>query len=151
MSDWLGLRDKVCVVTGAASGIGRGIVLAFAAAGSKVVALDREPDGCARTADEVKRRGATAMPLFCDVTERRPGRRQCGRGGRRGLAYRMAAAVERVALVISGTKKVGKINTLAASRSARSSETRSEMLCKRASVEIPRVGTPFPVGITAAR
>ena len=85
MSDWLGLRDKVCVVTGAASGIGRGIVLAFAAAGSKVV---QEPDGCARTADEVKRRGATAMPLFCDVTERRPGRRQCGRGGRRGLAYR---------------------------------------------------------------
>jgi len=130
MSDWLGLRDKVCVVTGAASGIGRGIVLAFAAAGSKVV---QEPDGCARTADEVKRRGATAMPLFCDVTERRPGRRQCGRGGRRGLAYRMAAAVERVASVISGTEKVGKINTLAASRSARSSETRSEMLCKRAS------------------
>ena len=96
MSDWLGLRDKVCVVTGAASGIGRGIVLAFAAAGSKVVALDQEPDGCARTADEVKRRGATAMPLFCDVTERRPGRRQCGRGGRRGLAYRMAAAVDLV-------------------------------------------------------
>src|SRR6266481_3317025 len=75
------------------------------------------------------------MPLFCDVTERRPGRRQCGRGGRRGLAYRMAAAVERVASVISGTEKVGKINTLAASRSARSSETRSEMLCKRASVD----------------
>src|SRR5947209_7112268 len=69
MSDWLGLRDKVCVVTGAASGIGRGIVLAFAAAGSKVVALDREPDGCARTADEVKRQGATAMPLSCDVTD----------------------------------------------------------------------------------
>jgi NAD(P)-dependent dehydrogenase (short-subunit alcohol dehydrogenase family) len=69
MSDWLGLRDKVCVVTGAASGIGRGIVLAFAAAGSKVVALDREPDGCARTADEAKRRGGTAMPLCCDVTD----------------------------------------------------------------------------------
>ena len=114
----------MCVVTGAASGIGRGIVLAFAAAGSKVV---QEPDGCARTADEVKRRGATAMPLFCDVTERRPGRRQGGRGGRRGLAHRMAAAVERVALVISGTEKVGKINTLAASHSARSSETRNEM------------------------
>jgi len=79
MSDWLGLRDKVCVVTGAASGIGRGIVLAFAAAGSKVVALDREPDGCARTADEVKRQGATAMPLSCDVTRSAQSRRGGGR------------------------------------------------------------------------
>src|SRR5207253_3023777 len=39
-----------------------------------------------------------------------------------------AAEVERVASVISGTEKVGKINALAASRSARSSEIRSEML-----------------------
>lgn len=69
MSDWLGLRDKVCVVTGAASGIGRGIALAFAAAGAKVVALDREPDGCAQAADELKRQGATAMPLSCDVAD----------------------------------------------------------------------------------
>jgi NAD(P)-dependent dehydrogenase (short-subunit alcohol dehydrogenase family) len=69
MSDWLGLRDKVCVVTGAASGIGRGIALAFAAAGAEVVALDREPDGCAQTAGELKRQGATAMPLSCDVAD----------------------------------------------------------------------------------
>jgi len=40
----------------------------------------------------------------------------------------MSAAVERVASVISGTEKVGKINALAASRSAKSSETRCEML-----------------------
>jgi NAD(P)-dependent dehydrogenase (short-subunit alcohol dehydrogenase family) len=69
MSDWLGLRDKVCVVTGAASGIGRGIALAFAAVGAKVVALDRDADGCARTADEVERAGATAVPIACDVTD----------------------------------------------------------------------------------
>jgi len=69
MSDWLGLRDKVCVVTGAASGIGRGIALAFAAAGAKLVALDRDPDGCAQTAGEVERAGAGAMALPCDVTD----------------------------------------------------------------------------------
>ncbi len=69
MSDWLGLHDKVCVVTGAASGIGRGIALAFAAAGAKVVALDREPEGCAQTADAAKRQGSTAVPLTCDVTD----------------------------------------------------------------------------------
>ena len=33
MNDWLGLRDKVCVVTGAASGI----ALALAQAGAKIV------------------------------------------------------------------------------------------------------------------
>ena len=52
MSEWVGLRDKVCVVTGAASGIGRGIALAFASVGATVVAIDRDRDGCMRTADE---------------------------------------------------------------------------------------------------
>jgi NAD(P)-dependent dehydrogenase (short-subunit alcohol dehydrogenase family) len=69
MSDWLGLRDKVCVVTGAASGIGRGIALAFAGAGAKIAALDRDRDGCARTVEEAKRAGAAAVPLVCDVTD----------------------------------------------------------------------------------
>src|SRR6266481_5801052 len=89
------------------------------------------------------------MPLFCDVTERRPGRRQCGRGGRRGLAYRMAAAVERVASVISGTEKVGKINTLAASRSARSSETLSEILHEFSSSDAANFRLPRPPHATA--
>jgi NAD(P)-dependent dehydrogenase (short-subunit alcohol dehydrogenase family) len=69
MSDWLGLREKVCAVTGAASGIGRAIVLAFAQTGATVVALDRDRDGCMRTADEAKRAGATAAATVCDVTD----------------------------------------------------------------------------------
>jgi NAD(P)-dependent dehydrogenase (short-subunit alcohol dehydrogenase family) len=69
MSEWLGLRDKVCVVTGAASGIGRAIALAFAAAGAKVVALDREPEGCAETVEEAQRHGASAFAIACDVTD----------------------------------------------------------------------------------
>jgi NAD(P)-dependent dehydrogenase (short-subunit alcohol dehydrogenase family) len=69
MSDWLGLRDKICVVTGAASGIGRGIALAFAGAGAKIAALDRDRDGCAHTVEEAKRAGAAAVPLVCDVTD----------------------------------------------------------------------------------
>jgi NAD(P)-dependent dehydrogenase (short-subunit alcohol dehydrogenase family) len=69
MNDWLGLRDKVAVVTGAGSGIGRGIALAFAQAGARVAALDRDRDGCAQTAEEAKRAGATAVALSCDVTK----------------------------------------------------------------------------------
>src|SRR5215831_16535451 len=69
MSDWLGLRDKVCVVTGAASGIGRGIALAFAQAGATIVALDRDPDGVAHTVAETKGAGVQSVPLVCDVTD----------------------------------------------------------------------------------
>jgi len=69
MNDWLGLREKVCVVTGAASGIGRGIALAFAQAGARLVALDRDRDGCARTAEEAKGAGAAAVSFACDVTD----------------------------------------------------------------------------------
>lgn len=46
------LQDKVCVVTGAASGIGRETALAFRAEGAVVHALDRDAVGLARLAGE---------------------------------------------------------------------------------------------------
>jgi NAD(P)-dependent dehydrogenase (short-subunit alcohol dehydrogenase family) len=70
MSEWLGLRGKVCVVTGAASGIGRGVALAFAQAGATVVAVDRDRAGCKETVEQAKRAGATAAATICDVTDR---------------------------------------------------------------------------------
>lgn len=42
--------DKVVVVTGAARGVGRSIVLAFADSGARIVAADRDADGLAETA-----------------------------------------------------------------------------------------------------
>lgn len=44
MSDGAGFTGKVAVVTGAASGIGRATVRAFATQGATVVAADRSPD-----------------------------------------------------------------------------------------------------------
>jgi NAD(P)-dependent dehydrogenase (short-subunit alcohol dehydrogenase family) len=69
MNDWLGLRDKVAVITGAASGIGRGIALAFAQVGARIVAPDRDRDGCGETVAEAERAGASAAALSCDVTD----------------------------------------------------------------------------------
>lgn len=48
------IKDKICVVTGAASGIGKALCVAFAAAGAKqVVCVDRNGEGAAETAEAV--------------------------------------------------------------------------------------------------
>jgi NAD(P)-dependent dehydrogenase (short-subunit alcohol dehydrogenase family) len=67
--DWLGLRDRVCVVTGAASGIGRETAIQLAGVGATVVAIDRDTNACARTAEEIGKAGVAALALQCDVTQ----------------------------------------------------------------------------------
>jgi NAD(P)-dependent dehydrogenase (short-subunit alcohol dehydrogenase family) len=67
--NWLGLRDQVCVVTGAASGIGRETAIQLATAGASVIAIDRDANGCSQTAEEVREQGVRALALECDVSE----------------------------------------------------------------------------------
>lgn len=64
------LDGRVCVVTGAGGGIGRGIVLAFAAEGAKVAALDRNVEGANETLALVRQAGGTGMAMGCDVTDK---------------------------------------------------------------------------------
>jgi NAD(P)-dependent dehydrogenase (short-subunit alcohol dehydrogenase family) len=45
------LENKLALVTGAASGIGRAVALNLAAAGARVAAVDRNPDGLKETLD----------------------------------------------------------------------------------------------------
>ena len=47
------LRDQVCLVTGAASGIGRGIAQRFRAEGGRVIVADRNGPGVAAVAREL--------------------------------------------------------------------------------------------------
>ncbi|MBK5106220.1 MAG: 3-hydroxybutyrate dehydrogenase [Burkholderiales bacterium] len=62
------LKNKVCIVTGAASGLGRGIAHTFAREGGKVVIADLKLAAAQATADEIIKAGGTAMAVGMDVT-----------------------------------------------------------------------------------
>jgi NAD(P)-dependent dehydrogenase (short-subunit alcohol dehydrogenase family) len=63
------LRDKVAVITGAASGIGRAIARALADRGAHIVAVDLDNDGIQALAGELRDQGATVLPQRADVSD----------------------------------------------------------------------------------
>ncbi|MCC6386400.1 MAG: glucose 1-dehydrogenase [Dehalococcoidia bacterium] len=64
------LSGKVALVTGGSRGLGRSMVLAFAAAGADVVIASRKLDSCEELAAEVERTtGRAALPVACHVGE----------------------------------------------------------------------------------
>lgn len=64
------LKNKIALITGAASGIGRATVLRFAAEGAQVVATDLNLEALAALAREVKNAGQQISTMRCDVSQR---------------------------------------------------------------------------------
>jgi 3-oxoacyl-[acyl-carrier protein] reductase len=60
---------RTAVVTGAAGGIGRGIVESFLAVGDRVVAVDASDSALAALRVDLDRHGASLQTMHCDVTE----------------------------------------------------------------------------------
>ena len=64
------LSERVALVTGAGSGIGRGITLAFANEGATVCIAELDADSGVETAREAEKRGVPSLALRCDVSRR---------------------------------------------------------------------------------
>jgi NAD(P)-dependent dehydrogenase (short-subunit alcohol dehydrogenase family) len=62
-------KDKVAVITGAASGIGRAIADRCAQEGMQVVLADIEEPALVRTAADMRAAGATVLPVLMDVAK----------------------------------------------------------------------------------
>jgi short-subunit dehydrogenase len=63
------VKDKVVVVTGASSGIGRATAQEFARQGAKVVIAARDDDALHDTAREIKASGGEVLSVVTDVTK----------------------------------------------------------------------------------
>ncbi len=61
-------RDRVVVVTGAASGIGRALCERFGKAGAIIAALDMDREGLARLEGDLEASGVRARGYECDVS-----------------------------------------------------------------------------------
>lgn len=105
-ADAFAMTGRVCVVTGAGSGIGRVIALAMAREGARVAILARSPLGSAQTVLEITHAGGRAVAIECDTSD----------------AASVAAASEQVAATLgpcdvlvnnAGILRSGALDTLA--------------------------------------
>jgi NAD(P)-dependent dehydrogenase (short-subunit alcohol dehydrogenase family) len=63
------LQDKVALITGAGSGIGRAAAQRFAKEGAAVVAVDLDEASAGETADRISTAGGRAIPVAADVAD----------------------------------------------------------------------------------
>jgi 3-oxoacyl-[acyl-carrier protein] reductase len=63
------LKDKVAIVTGAGSGIGRASALLFAREGARVAVVDLRDDAAKDAAQEIERGGSQALAIRADVSQ----------------------------------------------------------------------------------
>jgi len=63
------LNEKIAVITGAGSGIGKAVAFLFAKQGATVHIMDLNEEACNTTVKEIQENNGTAVPQVCDVTD----------------------------------------------------------------------------------
>jgi NAD(P)-dependent dehydrogenase (short-subunit alcohol dehydrogenase family) len=86
------LEQRIAVVTGGGSGIGRAITLGYAREGAHVAVLDANGDAAAETVEAITGAGGKALSFVLDVTERD----KC-----REVAARIGAQVGQVSVLVN--------------------------------------------------
>ncbi|MGK7392589.1 MAG: SDR family oxidoreductase [Candidatus Cyclobacteriaceae bacterium M2_1C_046] len=69
------MKDKVVVITGGSSGIGKALAEKFGAAGSKIVITGRNPEPLEETAKALRGQGIDVLPLQADVSQEKDNER----------------------------------------------------------------------------
>ena len=69
------LKDKVCIVTGGGSGIGRATALLFAREGARLAIADKRKDAAQAVSQECARHGVAAIAIEMDVAKAADARR----------------------------------------------------------------------------
>ena len=64
------LNEKVAIITGAGQGIGKGLALALAKRGVKIVCIGRRLGPIEETAQEIKDLGGQALAISCNTADR---------------------------------------------------------------------------------
>jgi len=64
------LKDKVCIVTGGGSGIGKAISTKFASEGAKTVVVDLKPSAVDETVKSIVENGGEALGFNVDITKK---------------------------------------------------------------------------------
>ena len=67
--DLFDLTNRVALVSGAASGLGKAMATGLAEAGAALVLADINPDGLATTAKELAAPGRRTLPVTCDMSQ----------------------------------------------------------------------------------